>query len=379
MKNSARMFAFIIFFKSLIPTFSLADNVCNSSELKRQNIFINNIPERVQWKGNNGYCGAVSLISAGLYFGQYVSQFDARKFANMDFKDKSQKNQILIGYFKKKNLYKDLNNNITNAAKNMHLNFEEFDNSNSSTPTLTFLSWVKTHVIKRNPVIVGVYENASIFGEQIVKYEEDYDHIVPIIGIASNHSKMDTIAQNDDVIYFRDNNLYTANLENGQENYFCYSLQTFQKNRNDANTSQDVYSISNNENNLGNFGIAITGVKAVGANFVPVQLTTNPVTELPEIEEGSNKRPFAQKLSITATVLNLVPMKNYILFRYKSFNHLPLNDNFNKSVGKPSDICLINIKKGSSFTKKEEIMSDTILIYRAIKTNSSENLPPPCF
>lgn len=38
----------------------------------------NNIPPRHQWEANYGYCGEVSLISAGLYYGQYVSQYDAR-------------------------------------------------------------------------------------------------------------------------------------------------------------------------------------------------------------------------------------------------------------------------------------------------------------
>ncbi len=31
------------------------------------------IPPRFQWNANNGYCGEVSFISAGLYYGQYCS------------------------------------------------------------------------------------------------------------------------------------------------------------------------------------------------------------------------------------------------------------------------------------------------------------------
>jgi hypothetical protein len=38
----------------------------------------NDIPPRLQWNHNAGYCGEVSLISAGLYYGQYISQYDAR-------------------------------------------------------------------------------------------------------------------------------------------------------------------------------------------------------------------------------------------------------------------------------------------------------------
>jgi len=35
-----------------------------------------------QWDANYGYCGEVSLISAGLYYGQYISQYDARALAS---------------------------------------------------------------------------------------------------------------------------------------------------------------------------------------------------------------------------------------------------------------------------------------------------------
>lgn len=31
------------------------------------------IPPRYQWNANNGYCGEVSFISVGLYYGQYCS------------------------------------------------------------------------------------------------------------------------------------------------------------------------------------------------------------------------------------------------------------------------------------------------------------------
>ena len=42
------------------------------------------MPPRIQWNANFGYCGEVSIISAGLYFGQYMSQYDARAIASAD-------------------------------------------------------------------------------------------------------------------------------------------------------------------------------------------------------------------------------------------------------------------------------------------------------
>ncbi len=40
------------------------------------------IPPRYQWNANNGYCGETSFISAGLYYGQYCSQWKARDIAS---------------------------------------------------------------------------------------------------------------------------------------------------------------------------------------------------------------------------------------------------------------------------------------------------------
>ena len=86
---------------------------------------INEIPPRIQWNANDGYCGEVSLISAGLYYGQYVSQYDARVFANIDISLKlMQLHQILIGRYGTW----DRTNNVRLAAKNMHLKYQEFLN-----------------------------------------------------------------------------------------------------------------------------------------------------------------------------------------------------------------------------------------------------------
>jgi hypothetical protein len=45
------------------------------------NIYDSNIPDRLQWLHNDGYCGEVSLIMAGLKYGQYHSQYDAREIS----------------------------------------------------------------------------------------------------------------------------------------------------------------------------------------------------------------------------------------------------------------------------------------------------------
>jgi hypothetical protein len=38
-----------------------------------------NIPPRAQWDNNNGYCGECAIQQIALYYGSYISQYNARK------------------------------------------------------------------------------------------------------------------------------------------------------------------------------------------------------------------------------------------------------------------------------------------------------------
>jgi hypothetical protein len=73
-------------------------------------IISNPIPPRLQWNENYGYCGEVSLISAGLYYGQYISQYDARALASPGVPENDFNSQLMLG----------INDQIAAAA--MHLN-----------------------------------------------------------------------------------------------------------------------------------------------------------------------------------------------------------------------------------------------------------------
>lgn len=350
-------------------------DIALSTNEKNANTVLNSIPGRVQWNHNNGYCGSVSIISAGLYYGQYVSQFDARALANIDFSSKKlQNNQILIGYFKSKNQ----TNNMTNALTHLHLNFKEFNNLNpKKTTSKEFLVWVKNYVALKRPVIIGVYENVSIFSDA---NDQEYDHIVPVFGIASKHSLKEKPVNyyEDDVIYFRDNGLYTGKTHSDS---YCYNntFDDFQQSRKGANRHNgNIYSLSDNSNKHGNFGIAVTGVKSTGAILMPIRIETNPVIEYPEIKEGSNQRPSASKTLLTIYVSQLKKENRYILLKYTNFDDLPSNDDFGQSDGKPAKKCSIFLTLGDTFTLQETILSSETAIYRARKTKDNEAIPPAC-
>lgn len=347
-------------FCSIIPGKSTAD----------KGMVINVIPSRVQWNSTNGYCGEVSLISAGLYYGQYVSQYDARRLANLDFSKKNkQLDQILLGYKGQKSQ----DNNVINALQNMHLTFEQFDNTtNRKLPTSNFLLWIKKQVLAHYPVAIGVYDNNSIFDG---KSEPEYDHIVPVFGIKTTHPIQPLAYYDDDVIYFHDNSLYT------EVDFDCYQylFKTFQKTRQDANAEGgDVYSLSNNVNHLGNFGIAVTGIHWTGVPLMPVRIQTKPVDEYPEIQNNSDIRPRAELLNITIEVSDLKPQTYYILYKYTDFNQLPKDDNFALSSGNPVKTCSIWLGSGVVFQTREQILSSSMAIYRVIAAPPNQAIPTPC-
>ena len=71
------------------------------------------IPSRLQWNGNYGYCGEVSFISAGLYYGQYLSQYDARAIASKNARQSITSSQLLLGV------------NDEYAARSLRLRYEK--------------------------------------------------------------------------------------------------------------------------------------------------------------------------------------------------------------------------------------------------------------
>lgn len=325
---------------------------------------INSIPGRIQWNENNGYCGEVSIISAGLHYGQYVSQYEARNLANLsyDFKH-NQFHEILLGYKGDTSV----SNNVIEALENMHLTYEEYNNTNPYEETSkSFLSWVKGHVVNGYPVAIGVYENSSVFAQQ--NPDPEYDHIVPVFGFSSKHN----LQQNkdkyfpNDTIYIHDNGLFTG-TRYSKANCYSYNVKYFQNNRKDANrASSPIYSVSDNANNQGNFGVAVTGLRVTGSiPLLPVSITTNPVDELPEIGHHSNIEPEGQNLQLTITVSNLKANNNYILYHYNSFDQLPIDDNFSLSIGSPVSGCIINANS-KNFIMNDTINANDIAIYRAV-------------
>jgi len=309
------------------------------------------LPARIQWNANYGYCGETAFVSAGLYYGQYISQYDARAIASKNTRQSLESSQLLLGV------------NDVAAAKAMHLNATAFDTAKQPT-SRAFLTWVKSNVVAGSPVVIGVFANQFRF-DGIANPNagfSEYDHIVTVTGITSTRPLTGpTMYYADDVLTFNDGGLWTGT--NGQpQNSFSYPFGTFATTRQRANArTGPVYSLKSGAD----YGIAITGIIDLNRDTVPVRLTTSVNAETPTMVDGSNTRPPAKPVTLTITVSSLKPGTTYNLYRYSSMANVP-DSRFNANAAKAAQKWTITIPAGSTFTMTQTINSNEIAVYRAV-------------
>jgi hypothetical protein len=154
--------------------------------------------DRLQWNNNSGYCGEVSTITAGLFYGQYLSQFDTREIAAKNytptFDENPQTAQLLLG---ESDVY---------TADKLKLKSAKWDTSINDTKL--FLQWVKQQTILGFPVTIGVLDNQNFFAGNKKGGglgNPEYDHIVSVVSVSSNHN--DNKYHDDDLITFADHGL----------------------------------------------------------------------------------------------------------------------------------------------------------------------------
>lgn len=307
----------------------------------------NDLPPRLQWSVNGGYCGEVSVIAGGLYFGQYMSQYTARDIALKGAPQTSY--ELLLG------------ENDQYAATQMRLQSAEWD-YNDEENTSDFLVWVKQQVIQGNPVAIGVYMNQSIFHPGH-KGDADYDHIVTVYQIDTNHPLTDPNYYPDDVFYFSDHGLYKE--DGSHRPYLFHSRFDVQKSRHDANLPDSpIYSLPlcNVDNGVANYGLSI---QSVVGDTLPVRVKTS-VNSEPEMAKG-NVPPAPESITLTATVSGLEAGQIYNLYRYNDVNAVPTSQ-FNGQASKA--VKQWQIQGTSTYTVTETIQSNETAVYRAVRASA---------
>jgi hypothetical protein len=174
-----------------------------------------------QWENDNGYCGEVSMIQAGLNNGQWMSQFDARLVCGTGLSQSGPGNWCSshknLPDYNAQLLIEDPNTGVSgpnpyaNAAAclaNARLSGATYPYSTgfrSANLGLSgyqdFLSWVKSEVIAGHEVTIGVLVKSGT--------DPQYDHEVSVIKIGTNHGTTDPTYYDDDVLYFDDHGGYT--------------------------------------------------------------------------------------------------------------------------------------------------------------------------
>ena len=314
------------------------------------------IPSRLQWNGNYGYCGEVSFISAGLYYGQYVSQYDARAITSPNVSQTSENSQLLIGL------------NDTATATSMRLAYiRPTGSALKNSPA--FLAWIKDKIASGAPVIIGIFMNQNRFYgiQNLSAGDSDYDHIVTVTGFISTHTPTTPATYySDDRIIFEDHGLWKRTTNGLPPYFFQYPLSSFQQTRRAANANtSEVYSLKN----ASNYGIAITGVVDTDKKTVPVRLTTSPNLESPAIRDGSNIRPAASPLTLTITVSGLTPGVLYNLYRYDNVAKIP-TASFNANTAKAAQKWAIRIVSGSTYVQSLTIQSNETAAFRAVPASA---------
>lgn len=329
--------------------------------LHQKSLHINQIPPRYQWENNSGYCGEVSLVSAGLYYGQYLSQYDVRA--------------IICGQCGEDTCQMLLGVNDAQAAQALRLRHERKITQDSK----EFLRWVKHHVTLGHPVIIGVMNNEYLlYGDtNSVAGQPDYDHIVPVIGIGSDMPFSGKYEEND-VILFSDNGLITVNGNNpavpGNKNvpyYYTYRFGSFVGNREKANLPNGhpytLVQLPNEDqgDSIFNYGIALLGIDGE-EETLPVQISTNWNYEAPAIRDSSNTRPKPMPLELSAKISNLQPGVKYFLYRYKNEQDVP-RSNFNQESHTYVEKIEFTLRTGSEFIMQLNILSDEKVFLRCVK------------
>jgi hypothetical protein len=244
-----------------------------------------------QWESNNGYCGEVSLIQAGLASGQWMSQYDARLICGAGLSQTGPNgachaHQMQANYNAQlliedpgtgvsgPHIYADAAQCLVNARL-AGTTFPYETQPAGMEGYKTYLSWVKAQVIAGNQVTVAVLFNGGS--------DPQYDHEVSVLKIGTNHAPADPSYYPDDVLYFDDHGAYTlkghaftnnpaippgaGNDSKGCTPYvFGYSFESLARTRAEANkSSAQGYSII-----IPQYRLIHTGTGGTGYNTVPI-------------------------------------------------------------------------------------------------------------
>lgn len=262
------------------------------------------VTPRQQWNIEGGFCGALSIQTAHLPYGAWISEDLVRKSNSHGTGHCEPSEGCEVGAL-----------NINETVTNLKLDFDEWDWTSPKPQSSRYKSWIKKHLAQGHPVVwfvmckgddpcpyPGACPNGGAFG-----------HIEPVWGIYSDHPLNDTTVYDDDwLVHSSDQDL------NPYYRKFSSLEDSTDMNGNCANAQpgfgrNEMYPCINDKVD---YGVAINGIR--GSGPIPVSLSVDRQEE-PNIREGE----LPDLMFGTVTANNLVAGKEYTLYRYSGTDTLP--------------------------------------------------------
>jgi hypothetical protein len=286
-----------------------------------KNGIILNIPARRMWgwiEDKHGYCGETSFQMAGLYYGQWVSS-EIVRYADGN-------KELLIGV------------NDVKAAQNLNLTYEVYNKKGD------FIDWINKYIISGIPVIHGFYEILPDKDDG----DDDYDHIMPIVGIT----------QNKKTIYFHDLAIYNVRSMNTN---ILTRKNAVDENIDEIKDEKDLnYTLSTSKN-----AIVITGIVDLKKETKRIMVTTSIQTE-PDWGEEDELNQAPTNITFSLHIYSLTVGKKYSILRFDSLKILPKSDFLTGKWSKRTDFIANNIN--ASFPNYDTLMSNGEYYWRCVET-----------
>jgi hypothetical protein len=198
---------------------------------------------------------ALKFVVTGMFFGQYVSQYDARSLATPGIPQNLQASQLLVGYCG------DSSGVTAIATANaMKMRAQAYCDSSSASTSSAYMTWMKAEIRAQHPVILGLFINQYLDSRNTNARAGDsnYDHIILITGVDSSFT--DTVYHGADIIHFDDHL--------GQQ-YFSLA-SNFARSRTAANgASAPYYSIDTSAS----YALSVLGIQDTDGSSLRVQVS----------------------------------------------------------------------------------------------------------
>lgn len=298
---------------------------------------------RMQWNANSGYCGETSLLTAGIQFGQYASQWTARSLASPGIPQTDVNAQLLLGV------------NGVSTATEMRLDAQRGPETQN---WMEFMSWVREEVVAGRVVILGVFNNTFMLGESGMG-DDSYDHIVPVYGFESSSPLVvGSSALGDDVLTLSDNGLRT--IQTHMPFYYSYRVEDFRRSREGADAvGGPVYSMPE----VGPwYGLSVAGPTDPSGVLLPVRLVVSPNGEGLQNEAVMAAPPAPQPVTVTVKVDRRDV--DVVVYEYEQFADVPTSS-FNALASQALERWDVAAGEGV-WSVQRTFSSDETRVYRAV-------------